>query len=388
MLLLAQQKEAHMNINYSNLFLGPKNIHPSVIHNNLNALLNSSYVFQQLYQLEKTITPIITNIESNGILINTQWLTNEIKRVNRLFDTSLNLNQLINTLRIKNQKNDNDINKVLSHLLLWVEPYTKEPVLSSNFNIKGKWKLFSSYSGRMTASQMPITSIPKSMRKYAISSDPHKELWSVDLNQAELRFLAYYANDQFLLDQFNTDQDIYSYIGNLITSFNHNARPERLRNICKTFLFAWLYGASTNTLMKKLRKNDLDITSVDVNNVLKQLELTIPQAVHYLDLCSNQNEVQTFFGRVMPLIEIKDSTKRNFALQSSVATAIKLLMLEANKLDLDIVHVIHDELWIEVNPSYSNWQELLQKNFEKTINRYHNGFPLNNILKFNQLKGE
>ena len=255
-----------------------------------------------------------------------------------------------------------------------------------SFIIKGEWHFYSSYSGRMTAKKMPLTSIPKSMRKYAISSSSHKELWSVDLNQAELRFLAYYANDQFLLNHFSTDQDMYSYIGSLITPYNRNAQPERLRNVCKTFFLAWLYGASTNTLMKKLRKNGFDITSVDVNRILKQLELTIPQAVHYLDLCSSQNEVQTFFGSVMPLVKMKESTKRNFALQSSVATSIKLLMLEAYKLNLDIVHVIHDELWIEVKPSYSNWQKLLQQNFEKTINRYHNDFPLNNILNFKQME--
>ena len=62
-------------------------------------------------------------------------------------------------------------------------------------------------------------------------------------------------------------------------------------------------------------------------------------------------------------------------------------MLEAYKLNLDIVNVIHDELWIRSKPSNSNWQKLLQQNFEDTINRYHNDFPLNNILKFNQLKG-
>lgn len=141
-------------------------------------------------------------------------------------------------------------------------------------------------------------------------------------------------------------------------------------------------------MIEQLRKKEVYLTSVDLKLILKKLELKVPKAVHYLNLCSSQNEVQTFFGRVMPLVKMKESTKRNFALQSSVATAIKLLMLEAYKLDLDIVHVIHDELWIEVKPSYSNWQELLQQNFEKTINSYHNGFPLNNILKFNQLKGE
>lgn len=378
-----------MIINLFKLFLIPENISEDSVKKYYLLLIESSIVFKELYDLETKIEPIVLLIEKRGLWFNNRWMHSEIKRISQKFQLQPSWKSLVLNLEQTKSKKNSTASKELNHIKKWILPFIRNPTLrESCTNLKGNWCLFSSYSGRMTASQMPLTSIPKPMRKYAISSDSHKELWSVDLNQAELRFLAYYANDQFLLDQFNTDQDIYSYIGNLITSFNHNARPERLRNICKTFLLAWLYGASTNTLMKKLKKNGFDITSVDVNHILKQLEITIPQAVHYLDLCSSQNEVQTFFGRVMPLVEMKKSTKRNFALQSSVATAIKLLMLEANKLDLEIVHVIHDELWIEVNPSYSNWQELLQLNFEKTINRYHNGFPLNNILKFNQLKGE
>ena len=45
---------------------------------------------------------------------------------------------------------------------------------------------------------------------------------------------------------------------------------------------------------EKLRKNDFNITSVDVNHILEQLERTIPQAVHYLDTCSTSREVRTF----------------------------------------------------------------------------------------------
>ena len=83
---------------------------------------------------------------------------------------------------------------------------------------------------------------------------------------------------------------MYSYIGNLISNYSCNTWPKCLRNVSKTFLLAWLYGASTNTLMKKLRKNDFNITSVDVNHILEQLERTIPQAVHYLDTCSTSRE--------------------------------------------------------------------------------------------------
>ncbi|NUI93714.1 DNA polymerase [Staphylococcus borealis] len=378
-----------MNLNLSKLFLLPSNISPNVIESNLDNLINTSSVFNNLYLLEEKISPIISFIENKGVFISSSWMESEISRLNNLFDTSHELNSLITFLNSKKRKGNSIVDKELSHIKKWIIPLEMTSNKSASiFKIQGEWNLYSSYSGRMTAKKMPLTSIPKSMRKHAIASSLHKELWSIDLNQAELRFLAYYANDQFLLNHFSTDQDMYSYIGSLITPYNRNAQSERLRNICKTFFLAWLYGASTNTLMKKLRKNGFDITSVNVNHILQQLERTIPQAVHYLDLCSSQNEVQTFFGRVMPLVKMKESVKRNFALQSSVATAIKLLMLEAYKLDLDIVHVIHDELWIEVKPSYSNWQELLQQNFAKTINSYHNGFPLNNILKFNQLKGE
>ncbi|TBW87953.1 DNA polymerase [Staphylococcus hominis] len=377
-----------MKFDIARLFLLPSNLPSRIIEDETDNIRNSSSVFNALYLLEEQIVPIITSIESNGILISSTWLESEIRRLNQLLGSTHQLHSLITILNLKKQQGDNKIDMELSHIKKWIVPLERTSNASfSDFRIKGKWKLFSSYSGRISASQMPLTSMPKRMRKYAISSSSEKELWSIDLNQAELRFLAYYANDPFLLGHFNTGQDMYSYIGNLINSYNLNASPEWLRNVCKTFLLAWLYGASTNTLIKQLRKKGFHVTSVDLKHVLKQLELQMSKAIRYLTLCSNQNEVQTFFGKVMPLIEMKDSTKRNFALQSSVATAIKLLMLEANKLDLEIVHVIHDELWIEVNRSYSNWQELLQLNFEKTINRYHNGFPLNNILKFNQLKG-
>lgn len=376
-----------MIINLFKLFLIPENISEDLVKKYYLLLIESSIVFKELYDLETKIEPIVLLIEKRGLWFNNRWVHSEIKRISQKFQLQPSWKSLVLNLEQAKIKKNSTVYKELNHIKKWILPFIRNPTLGESYtNLKGNWCLFSSYSGRMTASQMPLTSIPNPMRKYAISSCSYKELWSVDLNQAELRFLAYYANDQFLLNHFSTDQDMYSYIGSLITPYNRNAQPERLRNVCKTFFLSWLYGASTNTLMKKLRKKGFDITSVDVNRILKQLELTIPQAVHYLDLCSSQNEVQTFFGSVMPLVKMKESTKRNFALQSSVATSIKLLMLEAYKLNLDIVHVIHDELWIEVKPSYSNWQKLLQQNFEKTINRYHNDFPLNNILNFKQME--
>lgn len=376
-----------MKFDIARLYLLPSNLPSRIIEDETDNIRNSSSVFNALYLLEEQIVPIITSIESNGILISSTWLESEIRRLNQLLGSTHQLHSLITILNLKKQQGDNKIDMELSHIKKWIIPLERTSNASfSDFRIKGKWKLFSSYSGRISASQMPLTSMPKRMRKYVISSSSEKELWSIDLNQAELRFLGYYADDNFLLDHFSTNNDMYSYIGNLISNYSCNTWPKCLRNVSKTFLLAWLYGASTNTLMKKLRKNDFNITSVDVNHILEQLERTIPQAVHYLDTCSTSREVRTFFGYAIPLVEMKKSTKRNFGLQSSVATAIKLLMLEAQNLKLDVVHVIHDEIWIEVNPTYSKWQNHLQQNFNTTMNSYHKGFPLNNILNFKKME--
>ena len=57
-----------MNLNLSKLFLLPSNISPSVIENNLNNLINTSSVFNNLYLLEEKILPIISFIENKECL--------------------------------------------------------------------------------------------------------------------------------------------------------------------------------------------------------------------------------------------------------------------------------------------------------------------------------
>ena len=98
------------------------------------------------------------------------------------------MHSLITILNLKKQQGDNKIDMELSHIKKWIIPLERTSNASfSDFRIKVNGS-FSSYSGRISASQMPLTSMPKRMRKYVISSSSEKELWSIDLNQAELRF--------------------------------------------------------------------------------------------------------------------------------------------------------------------------------------------------------
>lgn len=59
-------------------------------------------------------------------------------------------------------------------------------------------------------------STPKEMRPYFIAPDGYKIL-SLDLSNAELRFLAYFSDCHAMLDQFNDGQDIHQLTGDLIS---------------------------------------------------------------------------------------------------------------------------------------------------------------------------
>ncbi|MGX8004118.1 hypothetical protein ACWTWI_03280 [Staphylococcus hominis] len=133
-----------MNINILFLFLLPSYIDSITVENNLDSLLNASFVFKQLYELEKAIQPIISTIEENGIIIDSKWITDEIKRVNQLFKVDLDLSNLINVLNKEKQQGNEIARNLASHLSLWVAPYVEKLAIQpSNFRIRGHWNLFS-----------------------------------------------------------------------------------------------------------------------------------------------------------------------------------------------------------------------------------------------------
>ena len=145
-----------MNLNLSKLFLLPSNISPNVIESNLDNLINTSSVFNNLYLLEEKISPIISFIENKGVFISSSWMESEISRLNNLFDTSHELNSLITFLNSKKRKGNSIVDKELSHIKKWIIPLEMTSNKSASiFKIQGEWNLYSSYSGRMTAKKMP-----------------------------------------------------------------------------------------------------------------------------------------------------------------------------------------------------------------------------------------
>src|SRR5699024_4194187 len=193
--------------------------------------------------------------------------------------------------------------------------------------IKRKWRSFSSYTGRLTAKNLPLTSMPKAMRDYIVTPKGF-ELMSVDLSNAELRFLAYYARCNSLMERFNVGKHIHSETAKLIQNKINNlaVKDEQARELAKRYTYSFLYGAGVKTIQKSLQKVFIDITSADVVTINDAFIQQYPEIQKFLLERENSESLLTAFGEVNPIARFHEAQRRNFTLQSSVSVAIKMLM--------------------------------------------------------------
>lgn len=211
----------------SNLLLLPKNF-PIEEHDPLvSKVLESHHVFHPLYELEKSIQPVLESMEKRGLVFAEEWFRSGLKKKQaQRTKVITEINQYIdgahddvdesrlhdywrgNNLPIANSfdalANYKEIHptynlmlqyrKHSNYLKQWDLNLKNEGVRLENGNvrIKGKWQSFASYTGRISAKQLPLTSLPSAMRDYIVPPKD-SQLVSIDLNNAELRFLAYYA---------------------------------------------------------------------------------------------------------------------------------------------------------------------------------------------------
>lgn len=98
----------------------------------------------------------------------------------------------------------------------------------------------------------------------------------------------------------------------------------------------------------------------------------------------------TAFGEVKPVARFQGAQRRNFTLQSSVSVAIKILMETLTNHKMEIVHVLHDEVWIST-ATETNLETLMAevtREFEEKIKNTFRGFPSEGLLTIEKIGGK
>jgi DNA polymerase I len=223
-------------------------------------------------------------------------------------------------------------------------------------------------TGRLSSSDPNLQNIPirtergRLLRQMFVAADSERALLSADYSQIELRLLAHLSEDEQMLADFAEGLDIHTATASDIFQVSVADVTPEMRRQAKTCNFGIAYGVSPFGLARQLR-----IANYQAKEFIDGFFGRYPQVRNYLDsILESARElgyVQTFLGRrrYLPDIQaanrnIREGAERmaiNTPIQGSAADVIKKAMLEIDEAMNDTTWTsrmllqVHDELVFE-----------------------------------------
>lgn len=241
-------------------------------------------------------------------------------------------------------------------------------------------------TGRIISKEPNLQNIPirtdlgKKVRDSFIADEGYT-LASFDYSQIELRVLAHFSKDPYLIDSFEKGVDIHKETAAKLFSVSTEDVTEEQRRKAKTINYAILYGMSSHGLSSELKISEEEASLyIDIYfNKFKGVKKFIDNIVEHARI---NGYVETILGRrrYIPELESKNKNIQKFGeritinspIQGSGADIIKVSMINVfRKLrgkKSRIVLQIHDELLLEVSDDEKNEIiETVKKEMENSI---------------------
>ncbi len=390
------------------------------------------------YEIEMPLVPVLVNIESNGVLLDTEALKQSSQHFTvRLQEIEKEIYEMAGeTFNISSAK---QVGEVLFDKLKIVEKakktktgqyVTSEEVLQSYrskhdiigkiLEYRGLKKLLSTYidalpqlinprtgrihtsfnqavtaTGRLSSSNPNLQNIPirdedgKEIRK-AFIPDTGCEFFSADYSQIELRIMAHLSEDKNMIDAFLSGHDIHAATAAKIYKIDINDVTADMRRKAKTANFGIIYGISVFGLAERM-----GVSRQEAKELIDGYFETYPQVKEYMDksiqVARENGYVETIFHRkrFLPDINSRNGVVRGYAernainapfIQGSAADIIKVAMahiyqrFQAYNLKAKMILQVHDELNFSVPEAE---KELVQKIvIEEMEQAYHMHVPL------------
>ena len=384
------------------------------LKNILEQELKKEGVEQLFYEIEMPLVPVLVNIETNGVLLDTEALKQTSVLYNqRMTEIEQEIYQLAGVkFNISSPKQVGDI--LFKDMKLIEKPKKtktgqyvtseeileslrhKHPIIGKILEYRGLKKLLSTYidalpelinprtgrihtsfnqavtaTGRLSSSNPNLQNIPvrdddgKEIRKCFIP-DPGCEFFSADYSQIELRIMAHLSSDMNMIDAFNHDYDVHAATAAKIYKIPLKEVSKDMRRKAKTANFGIIYGISVFGLAERM-----GVERSEARQLIDGYFETYPKIKEYMDKSiENAREngyVETIFHRkrYLPDINSRNATVRGYAernainapIQGSAADIIKVAMahiyqrFKTNNLKAKMILQVHDELNFSVPTS-------------------------------------
>ena len=222
-------------------------------------------------------------------------------------------------------------------------------------------------TGRISSLEPNLQNIPvrteegKQLRKFFIAKKGYC-LCDADYSQIELRVLASIAEDEAMINAFNSGVDIHTLTASEVFDIPVDMVLPVMRSRAKAVNFGIVYGIGAFSLAK-----DIGVSRVEADRYIKGYLATYPGVATYMDKVIEKAKadgfVTTAFGRRRYLPELSSSNgmlrafgervARNAPIQGTAADIIKIAMIKGyERLQKELptaklILQVHDELIVE-----------------------------------------
>ena len=391
--------------------------------------MEKQHCAQLFYDIEMPLVPVLVNMETNGVRIDTEALQQTSREFGtRLKEIEEDIYRLAGeTFNIASPKQVGEV--LFDHLKIADKPKktktgqyvtseevleslrTKHPVVGRILEHRGLKKLLGTYvdalpqlinpqtgrihtsfnqavtaTGRLSSSNPNLQNIPvrdddgKEIRK-AFIPDDGCEFFSADYSQIELRIMAHLSGDPHMIEAFRSGNDIHAATAAKIYKINIDEVTPDMRRKAKTANFGIIYGISTFGLAERM-----GVSRQEAKELIDGYFATYPQVKAYMDrsieVARSQGYVETIFHRkrFLPDINSRNATVRGYAernainapIQGSAADIIKVAMARIYRKFTDeglrskMILQVHDELNFSVLPEEKERvQQIVLEEMEK-----------------------
>lgn len=227
-------------------------------------------------------------------------------------------------------------------------------------------------TGRLSSTNPNLQNIPirtprgREIRKAFIPRNEEFQILSADYSQIELRIMAAFAQDESMIEAFNQGRDIHATTAAKVFNVSLDEVTPDMRRKAKTVNFGIIYGVSAFGLSQQI-----DISRTEAKEIIDSYWREFPSIKKYMDSAvikaRDMGYVETVLGRRRYLRDInaQNMVERGFAernainapIQGSAADMIKVAMIKVNnfikkeKLKSRMILTVHDELVFDAHIS-------------------------------------
>ena len=403
------------------------------LYNVLKPRLKEADVEDLFYNIEMPLVPVLAEMETNGVLLDTDALAETSKvltsrmtqieqEIYKLAGHQFNIASpkqvgevLFGEMKIVDKPKKTKTGQYVTSEEVLQQLRSKAPIVDHILEHRGLKKLLGTYvdalpklinprthhihtsfnqavtaTGRLSSSDPNLQNIPvrgedgKEIRKCFIP-EPGCLFFSADYSQIELRVMAHLSGDKNMIEAFREGYDIHAATAARIYKEKIEDVSRDQRTKAKRANFGIIYGITVFGLAERL-----DISRDEAKHLIDGYFETFPEVHAYMEkakeLAREHGYAETFFHRrrYLPDITSHNATVRNFAernainapIQGSAADIIKIAMVRIYErfcregIKSKMILQVHDELNFSVLPEEKERVEKI------VLEEMQNAYPL------------